>query len=76
MEIFILYDKNVKCFNGRAPQFITPLNIFDMKTLGFITEIKQQESMTRKEFEQRVKNENLKMESYDIELDHYQEINI
>ena len=27
--------------------------------------------MTRKEFEQRVKDENLKMESYDIELDHY-----
>lgn len=23
----------------RAPQFITPLNIFDMKTLGIITEI-------------------------------------
>ena len=27
--------------------------------------------MTRTEFEQRVKDENLKMESYDIELDHY-----
>ena len=27
--------------------------------------------MTRVEFEQRVKDENLKMESYDIELDHY-----
>lgn len=39
-EIFILYDKNVKWFNGGAPQFITPLNIFDMKTLGLITEIK------------------------------------
>ena len=44
--------------------------------IGIITEKKQQESMTRKEFEQRVKDENLKMESYDIELDHYQEINI
>ncbi|MDY5682707.1 MAG: hypothetical protein SPG48_04025 [Treponema sp.] len=27
--------------------------------------------MTRTEFEQRVKDENLKMESYDIELNHY-----
>ncbi len=27
--------------------------------------------MTRKEFEQKVKNEKLKMESYDIELNHY-----
>ena len=33
-------DKTVKWFNGGAPQFITPLNIFDMKTLGIITEIK------------------------------------
>lgn len=24
----------------RAPQFITPLNIFDMKALGIISEIK------------------------------------
>ena len=29
--------------------------------------------MTRKEFEQRVKNENLKMEDYSIELDEYRE---
>ena len=27
--------------------------------------------MKRREFEKRVKDENLKMESYDIELDHY-----
>jgi len=33
-------DKTVKWFNGGAPQFITPLNIFDMKTLGIISEIK------------------------------------
>ncbi len=29
--------------------------------------------MTRKEFEQRVKDENLKMEDYSIELDEYRE---
>ena len=28
-------------------------------------------NMTRKEFEQRVKDENLKMRAFDIELDHY-----
>ena len=33
-------DKSVKWFNGGAPQFITPLNVNDMKTLGIITEIK------------------------------------
>ena len=33
-------DKTVKWFNGGALQFITPLNIFDMKALGIITEIK------------------------------------
>ena len=32
-------DKTVKWFNGGAPQFITPLNVRDMKTLGIITEI-------------------------------------
>ena len=31
--------------------------------------------MTRKEFEQRVKNENLKMEDYSIELDEYRSYN-
>ena len=30
-----------------------------------------EKNMTRKEFEQRVKDEKLKMENYDIELDHY-----
>ena len=30
-----------------------------------------EKNMTRTEFEQKVKDENLKMESYDIELDHY-----
>ena len=65
--------QTVKWFNGGAPQFITPLNIFDMKTLGIISEIKQEKNMTRKEFEQRVKNENLKMESYCIELNEYRE---
>ena len=44
-----------------------------MKTLGIITEIEQEKNMTRKEFEQRVKNENLKMEDYSIELDEYRE---
>ena len=32
-----------------------------------------EKNMTRTEFEQRVKDENLKMESYDIELDEYRE---
>ena len=32
-------DKTVKWFNGGAPQFITPLNVFDMKTLGIIKEL-------------------------------------
>ena len=31
--------QTVKWFNGGAPQFITPLNVRDMKTLGIITEI-------------------------------------
>lgn len=32
-------DTSVKWFNGGAPQFITPLNVFDMKTLGIVTEV-------------------------------------
>ena len=65
--------QTVKWFNGGAPQFITPLNVRDMKTLGIITEIEQEKNMTRTEFEQRVKDENLKMEDYSIELDEYRE---
>ena len=65
--------QTVKWFNGGAPQFITPLNVRDMKTLGIITEIEQEKNMTRTEFEQRVKDENLKVEDYSIELDEYRE---
>ncbi|MBO5729860.1 MAG: hypothetical protein J6R67_01550, partial [Treponema sp.] len=32
-------DKSVKWFNGGAPQFITPLNVRDMETLGIVTEV-------------------------------------
>ena len=32
-------DTSVKWFNGGAPQFITPLNVFDMETLGIVTEV-------------------------------------
>lgn len=32
-------DTSVKWFNGGAPQFITPLNVRDMKTLGIVTEV-------------------------------------
>ena len=46
--------QTVKWFNGGAPQFITPLNVRDMKTLGIITEIEQEKNMTRKEFEQKI----------------------
>ena len=43
---------------------ITSFLLFEISGIGGNT-------MTRREFEKRVKDENLKMESYDIALDHY-----
>ena len=37
-------DTSIKWFDSGVPQFITPLNVFGMETLGIVTEVEQEET--------------------------------